>query len=73
MVDWLAWPADLLLGASAAVARWFVSEDRPNFVLIQMMVATLVLAALVALLVYAQSLVRYCQSVLKAQRTKRTP
>ena len=73
MADWLTWPADLLLGIGAIVASWFVSEDKPNFVVIQMMVATLVLAAIVALLVYGQSLVEYFQSVSKARRTKRAP
>jgi len=73
MADWLTWPADLLLGIGAIVASWFVSEDKPNFVVIQMMVATLVLAAIVGMLVYGQSLIGYCQSVLRARRTKRAP
>ena len=43
MLDWLSWPADLLLNAGAVVASWFVSKDATNFALVQMMVATLVL------------------------------
>ena len=62
MLDWLSWPADLLLNAGAVVASWFVSKDATNFVLIQMMVATLVLAAVVTALIYCQSLVEYWRS-----------
>ena len=62
MLDWLSWPADLLLNAGAVVASWFISKDATNFILVQMMVATLVLAALVAALVYWQSLVDFRQS-----------
>ena len=50
MLDWLSWPADLLLNAGAVVASWFISKDATNFILVQMMVATLVLAASVAAL-----------------------
>ena len=39
------------------VASWFASKDAPGFVLIQMMMVTFVLAAVVALIVYGQSLV----------------
>ena len=62
MLDWLSWPADLLLNAGGVVASWFVSKDAPSFVVIQMMVATLVLAAVVSAFVYWQSLVEYWQS-----------
>jgi len=62
MLDWLSWPADVLLNAGAVVASWFVSKDAPSFVVVQMMVATLVLAAVVSALVYWQSLVEYWQS-----------
>jgi hypothetical protein len=56
MLDWLTWPATVLLRAGAVVAGWIVSEDAPSFVVVQMMVATLVLAAVVTLIVYLQSL-----------------
>ena len=62
MLDWLSWPADLLLNAGGVVASWFVSKDAPSFVVIQMMIATLVLAAVVSACVYWQSLVEYWQS-----------
>jgi hypothetical protein len=58
MVDWLFWPAELLLAAGAAVASLFTSKDTTNFAVIQMMVATVVLAAIVSLIVLLQSLVR---------------
>ena len=57
MLDWLSWPADLLLNAGGVVASWFVSKDAPSFVVIQMTIATLVLAAVVSAFVYWQSLV----------------
>jgi hypothetical protein len=59
MLDWLVWPAELLLAAGAAVARLFTSEDTINFVVVQMGVATLVLAAIVSVIVLSQRLVRY--------------
>jgi hypothetical protein len=59
MLDWLLWPAELLLAIGAAVASLFTSKDTINFVLIQMMVATLVLAAIVLLIVLLERLVRY--------------
>ena len=62
MLDWLSWPADLLLNAGAVVASWFVSKDATNFALVQMMVATLVLAGVVSAFVYWQSLVEYWKS-----------
>jgi NADH:ubiquinone oxidoreductase subunit 6 (subunit J) len=55
MMDWLTWPADLLLSAGRVVAGLFMSEDAPNFVVVQMMVATLLLGAVVSLLVFWQS------------------
>ena len=62
MLDWLTWPATVLLRAGAVVAGLIVSEDVPSFVVIQMMVATLVLAAAVAFIVYLQSLTDYWRS-----------
>jgi hypothetical protein len=44
------------------VASLFASREAASFVVIQMMVATLVLAAVVFALVYWQSLVEYWQS-----------
>jgi len=71
MLDWFGWLADLLLNAGAAVASWFVSRDAPSFIVVQMMVATLVLAGVVSLIVYWQTVVEYCRSLLKSTQTKR--
>jgi hypothetical protein len=57
MLDWLTWPADWLLNAGAAVAGLFFGKDNANFVVVQMMVATLILAAVVSLMVFWRSLV----------------
>jgi hypothetical protein len=73
MLDWLTWPADLLLSAGGAVASLFVSPDEPSFLLIQMMVATLVLAAIASMIVWSQSLVDYLRSLWKTPQTKRFP
>ena len=62
MVDWLLWPADALLSAGGYLASWFATQDTPGFLLLQMMAATLVLAAVVSLIVYWQSVVDYCRS-----------
>lgn len=59
MLDWLA---DLLLNAGAVVASWFLSKDATNFAVLQMMIATLVLGAIVAAIVYWQSLANYWRS-----------
>ena len=61
-LDWLTWPANLLLKLGALVASWFVSADTPSFGVIQMMVATLVLAAVVSLIVFLQSLTNFWRS-----------
>jgi hypothetical protein len=66
LLDWLAWPANLLLSAGAVVASWFVTEDAPT-VVIEMMVAMLVLAAGVSMIVCWQSLVEYWRSRRKAR------
>jgi hypothetical protein len=60
MLDWLTWPADQLLWIGGVVAGWFFSKDATSFTVVQMMVATLVLAAFVALLVFWQSLFGNC-------------
>jgi membrane protein YdbS with pleckstrin-like domain len=73
MLDWLTWPANLLLSAGADVASWFVSKDAPSFLVIQMMVATLVLAAVVSLIVYWQSWSEYWSSRWQTPRMKRRP
>jgi hypothetical protein len=62
MLDWLTWPADELLRIGGIVAGWFFSKDATSFTVVQMMFATLVLAAFVALLVFWQSLFEYCRS-----------
>jgi hypothetical protein len=55
MLDWLTWPADQLLRIGGVVAGWFFSKDATSFTVVQMMVATLVLAAFVALLVLGKA------------------
>jgi hypothetical protein len=65
MFDWLGWLADLLLNAGANVASLFVSRDASGFVLFQMAMATLLLAAIVAAIVYWQSLVEFWRSYWK--------
>jgi hypothetical protein len=62
MLDWLTWPADLLLSAGAAVAGLFFGRDEPNFVVVQMMVATLILAAVVSLMVFWRTVVGMLRS-----------
>jgi hypothetical protein len=64
MLDWLTWPADQLLRIGGG---WFFSKDATSFTVVQMMVATLVLAAFVALLVFGQSLFEYCRSLWKTR------
>jgi hypothetical protein len=67
MLDWLTWPADQLLWLDGVVAGWFFSKDATSFTVVQMMVATLVLAAFVALLVFWQSLLEYFRSFQKTR------
>jgi hypothetical protein len=66
MLDWLSWAADMLLSAGGVIASWFISKDAASFITIQMMAATLVLAAVVSLMVYWRSLVEYWRSLWKA-------
>jgi hypothetical protein len=56
------WPAEQLLRIGGVVAAWFFSKDATSFTVVQMMVATLMLAAFVTLLVFWQSLLEYCRS-----------
>jgi hypothetical protein len=61
MLDWFARPTDQLPRIGGVVAGWFFSKDATSFTVVQMMVATLVLA-FVTLLVFFQSLFGYCRS-----------
>ena len=65
MLDWLTRPAEWLLSAGGFVASWFFDKDATSFTVVQMMFATLVLAALVSLIVFWQALVEYCRSIWK--------
>ena len=65
MLDWLTWPADELLRIGGVVAGWFFSKEATSFTLVQMMFATVVLAAFVTLLVFSQRLLEYCRSLWK--------
>ena len=67
MLDWLTWPADALLYAGGIVASWVVSKDAPEFIVIQMIIATLVLAAVVATVVYWQLFVEFWKSAWKSR------
>jgi hypothetical protein len=67
MLDWLTWPADQLLRIGGVVAGLFFSKDATSFTVLQMAFATLVLAAIVALLVFWQSLFEYCRSLWKTR------
>jgi hypothetical protein len=49
MVSWIV--RGLLL-AAGSVASWFVAKDAPGFGVIQMMVATLLLALIVAVIAF---------------------
>jgi len=62
MIDWLTWPADLLLSAGGIVASWFASKDTPSYTALQMGFAVLVLAAVVSLFAYLPSLIGYLRS-----------
>jgi len=31
MVDWLTWPAELLLSAGGVIAGWFTDKNTPSF------------------------------------------
>jgi hypothetical protein len=73
MLDWLTWPADLLLNAGAAVAGLFFGADEPNFVVVQMMVATLILAAFVSLMVFWRAAADFSRARWKDLRTQRPP
>jgi hypothetical protein len=52
MLDWLTRPADWLLSAGGFVASWFFSKDATSFTVVQMMFATLMLAAFLSLIVF---------------------
>ena len=62
MVDWLTWPAELLLRAGGFVASWFASKGTTSFVALQIGFATLVLPAVISLIVYLPSVVGYLRS-----------
>jgi hypothetical protein len=68
MLDWLTWPADLLLlWIGGVVAGWFFSKDATSFTDVQTACATLVLAAFVTLLVFWRSPFEYCRSFWKTR------
>jgi hypothetical protein len=67
MLDWLSWPADGLLYLGGTVASWIVNKDAPNFIVVQMMAAILVLVAIVSAVVYWESLVEFWKSAWKSR------
>jgi hypothetical protein len=50
------------LSAGGFVASWFFSKDATSFTVVQMMFATLMLAAFLSLIVFWQTLVEYWRS-----------
>ena len=62
MIDWLTWPADLLLSAGAFFARIFADEGSNSFILLQMAFAILIVAAIVFLVAWWRTLLGYWQS-----------
>ena len=68
MVDWLTWPAELVLGAGGVVASWLVSRDSLSFIALQMGFALIVLAAIVSLFAYLQTLVGRWRNVVTEAR-----
>jgi hypothetical protein len=57
MVDWLTWPADLLLSAGGIVASWFAGKNTPTFLSLQIGFTMLALAAVVSLFAFLPILV----------------
>ena len=57
MVDWLTWPAELLLSAGGIIADWFAGKNTPSFLALQIGFAMLVLAAIVSLFAFLPVLV----------------
>jgi hypothetical protein len=57
--NWLTWPAEVLLAVTGVVASLVLSRDAPGFPVFQMMLATLLLAAVVFLIVCWQPVVEY--------------
>jgi len=57
MVNWLTWPADLLLSTGGIVASWFADKNTPSFIALQIGFSMLVLAAIVSLLAFLPVLI----------------
>ena len=60
MLDWLTRPAEFLLSAGGVVAGLILT--RSVGAVVQMIFATLMLAAFLSLIVFWQTLVAYCRS-----------
>ncbi len=73
VADWLTWPADVLLNVGGWVAGWFFDKDATSFIVVQMMFATLVLAAVVALLAYWETVSEYWKSLWKSKHPTGRP
>jgi ABC-type phosphate transport system permease subunit len=48
----ISWAVRLLLIAAGTVTSWFVAKDAPGFGVVQMMVATLLVALVVAVIAF---------------------
>ena len=57
MVDWLTWPAELLLSAGGIIASWFADKNTPSLLSLQVGFAMLVLTAIVTLFAFLPVLV----------------
>jgi len=57
MVDWLTWPAELLMSAGGIVASWFANKNAPSFLALQTGFSMLVLAAIVVLFAFVPVLI----------------
>jgi predicted MFS family arabinose efflux permease len=69
--DWLTWPADVLLGVAGVVASWVLGRNAPAFPILQMMLATLLLAAVVLVIVCWRPVAEYLRMRWKHPRARR--
>ena len=60
MVDWLTWPAQLILSVGGIVASWFVTKDSLSFVALQRQSRTSPTRLMLALLIQRQQVWNEC-------------
>jgi hypothetical protein len=71
--DWLSWPADVLLNVGGWIASWFFDKNAIGFPLEEMMFATLVLAAIIALIVYWDAVIGYWEAQSRHPTSRHPP